>query len=95
MEAADNRIQVWVMNVGTMAVIPKPSLDEDAWRYHNFFRHLVVKNLIVGRGQKVGNSCMHFRRKGVVEIAIVELNRRVGTLQHGTHHNAEVFVSRA
>jgi len=92
---ANKFIQVWVLNVGTKAVIPKPSPNEVAWRCLQFFHHLVVKNLIVRRGQKVGNRCMHFRWKGVVDIAIVELHRRVGPFEHGTHHPAAVFVSGA
>ena len=55
MEAANKREQVWVLNVGTMTVVPKPSPDEVARRCLKFFRHLVVKNLIVREGQKVGN----------------------------------------
>jgi hypothetical protein len=93
-EAANKREQVWVLNVGTMTVVPKPSPDEVARRYLKFFRHLVVKNLIVRGGQKVGNRCMHFRWKGVCEVAVVELNRRVGPFQHGSHHPAAMFVSR-
>jgi len=61
-----------------MAAVPKPSPDEVARRCLKFFRHLVVKNLIVKGGQEVSNICMHFRWKGVFEIAVVELNRRVG-----------------
>jgi len=75
-----------------MTVVPKPSPDEVARRCLKFFRH--VKNLIVRGGQKVSNRCMHFCWKGVFEIAVVELNRRVGPLQHGSHHSAAMFVSR-
>ena len=82
----------WVLYVGTMTVVPKPAPDEVARRCLKFFRH--VKNLIVRGGQKVSNRCMHFCWKGVFEIAIVELNRRVGPLQHGSHHSAAMFVSR-
>jgi len=66
------------LNVGTMAVVPKPRPDEVARRCLKFFRHLVVKNLIVRGGKKVGNRCMHCHWKGVFEIEVVELNRRVG-----------------
>ena len=41
-EAANKRIQVWVLNVDTMAVIPKHNPDEVARRYLKFFRHLIV-----------------------------------------------------
>jgi hypothetical protein len=77
-----------------MTVVPKPAPDEVARRCLKFFRHLVVKNLIVRGGQKVGNRCMHFCWKGVFEVAVVELNRRVGPFQHGSHHPAAMFVSR-
>ena len=61
-----------------MIVVPKPRPDEVARRCLKFFRHLVVKDLIVRGSKEVDNRCMHCHRKGGFEIAVVELDRRIG-----------------